>query len=99
MLYNGIAGKLSPEQFGQFFNSMFYMKLLEKVRKLWPLSDKYHADLYQGLMAKQMQVGPELPLTEDADEDRRKALANKDVTNDGKRDYTASGRKIVHFSD
>ena len=89
LLYNGIEGKLSPEQFGQFFNSMFYMKLLEKVRKLWPLSDKYHADLYQGLMAKQMQVGPELPLTEDADED-------KDVE---KRTHTASGRKIVHFSD
>ena len=68
---------------------MFYMKLLEKVRKLWPLSDKYHADLYQGLMAKQMQVGPELPLTEDADED-------KDTE---ERTHTASGRKIVHFSD
>ena len=89
LLYNGVAGKLSPEQFGQFFNSMFYMKLLEKVRKLWPLSDKYHADLYQGLMAKQMQVGPELPLTEDADED-------KDAE---ERTHTASGRKIVHFSD
>lgn len=89
LLYNGVVGKLSPEQFGQFFNSMFYMKLLEKVRKLWPLSDKYHADLYQGLMAKQMQVGPELPLTEDADED-------KDTE---ERTHTASGRKIVHFSD
>ena len=91
LVYNGIAGKISPEQFEQFFNSMFYMKLLEKVRKLWPLSDKYHADLYQGLMNKQMQVGPEMPLTEDTD----------DIKKDDKeeRTHTASGRKIVHFSD
>ena len=30
---------------------------------------------------------------------KRKDLANKDVTGDGKRDYTGSGRKIVSFSD
>ena len=30
---------------------------------------------------------------------KRKDLANKDTTGDGRRDYTGSGRKIVNFSD
>ena len=42
----------------------------------------------------------ELAHSRDVDQpNKRKDLANKDITGDGERDYSGSGRRIVHFSD
>lgn len=97
-VYNGTDGKLSPDQFEQFFESDFYAKMLNKLKELWPLSDKFHAELYNGLLEKEMKIADEQPIEEDAD-DKYPSMRNKDVTGDGKRDYSASGRKIMHFAD
>lgn len=88
--------KLSPDQMGQFFNSEFYAKLLQKLGKSWPLSDEFYGKLYEGLQNKEMKVYEE-PVVDEAHNDHE--LSNKDVTGDDVRDYTASGRKIVSFSD
>lgn len=91
--YNNQQFKLSPDQFGQFFNSNFYKKLMLKLKKSWPLTDKLYGNLYEGILNKEMLVNSQ-QLSEDDD-------SSKDsIKQDEKpRKYTASGRKIVHFSD
>lgn len=93
--YNGQHLKLSPDQFGQFFESGFYNKLQLALGKKWPLSDKLYGDLYQGVCNKEMKIFDDDPIVEDND----KEMSNKDVDGDGVRDYTPSGRRIVNFSD
>lgn len=95
--YNGIQSKLSPDQFGQFFKSQFYYMLQQKLQNTWPLSDKFYADLYTGICEKEMSIG-EIPAI-DEDNEVDKSMTNKDIDNDNKRDYTSSGRRIVHFGD
>ena len=92
VIYRNSHVKLSPEQMGQFFNTEFYSKLLNKLQKAWPLSDEFYGQLYEGLCNKEMKVYDEPIVDEDS-------MANKDVDGDDQRDYTASGRKIVSFSD
>lgn len=94
--YNNISYfKLSPDQFEQFFNSIFYDKLKNLLKAKWPLSDKFYFELYRGIQNKELCIYSDTNLTEDND----KSLSNKDVDNDGIRDYTPSGRKIVNFTD
>lgn len=97
--YNGQKCRLSPDQFGEFFETTFYQRLIQKLQSIWPLSDQYHAELFQGILEKEMKTfSDDVNIEEDADDkytDRR----NKDVDGDGKRDYSASGRKIMHFND
>lgn len=88
--------KLSPDQMGAFFQTSFYQQLLDKLQKSWPLTDKFYSELYEGLCAKEMKVFEEPRIDEVATD---KEMGNKDVTGDGIRDYTPSGRKIVNFSD
>ena len=87
--------KLSPDQMEMFFQSNFYTKLLNKFQKEWPLSDKFYNELYTGLCRKELKIYEE-PLVDEAND---KEFSNKDIDDDGMRDYTASGRKIITFSD
>ena len=95
---------LSPDTLAQFFNTRFYAKLTLALNKSWPLSDELYGSLYQGVLNKTVSVGREGTIGIDEDDNtktqqKNKSLAGKDVTGDGKPDYTASGRKIVKFSD
>ena len=94
--YNNQQLKLSPDQFGQFFNSNFYNLLLQKLKKEWPLSDELYGELYNNICNKEMLVRRE-PIIDEAHNDH--SMSNKDVTGDNIRDYSVSGRKIVKFSD
>lgn len=89
--YNNQQLKLSPDQFEQFFNSNFYNKLILKLKKLWPLSDKLYGNLYEGILNKEMLIDAQ-PLHEDD-----KNASHEQEKRQKK--YTASGRKIVNFSD
>ena len=88
---NGQVLRLSPEQMGQFFTSKFYSKLMAKLQKSWPLSDKLYGNLFEGIANKEMEININSTISED----------DKSTDSDDKDDrkYTASGRKIVHFSD
>lgn len=104
-------GKLSIEQLDEFFKTKFYAQLVDSLAKKWPTTDPTYAKLYQAVINcdssckildneygdvetfKQMDEG-------DVNQpNKQKHLANQDVNGDHKRDYTGSGRKIVHFSD
>lgn len=99
-LLNANYGKLSLEQFGQFFNSEFYQHLEKILEKKWPLSDELYGGLFAGVANRTMKVSLGEPMTEDSnDHSKREDLAGKDVDRDHEPDYTNSGRKIVHFSD
>lgn len=52
---------LSPEQFEQFFSTVFFKKLLATLRAFWPLKDPFHRNLYRSLCEKHI----EQELTED----------------------------------
>ena len=93
--YKNRICKLSPDQMEQFFNTQFYEKLLNKFYKEWPLTDRFYKKLYLGLLNKEMKIVDDITIEENND----KSLTNKDVDNDGVRDYTSSGRKIQHFHD
>lgn len=102
--YGGRTCKLSPEQMGQFFASDFYRRLLERVSKMWPTTDPQYEDLLRACVHKRMRVGfseEELQsgLQEVDQPGKRTDLANKDTTGDGRRDYTSTGRRILHFGD
>lgn len=80
--------------------------MLESLTNRWPVSDPTFGRLFGACLAKRMLVpaefGWEAPIDETDRVDqpnKRGDLANKDVTGDGKRDYTSTGRKIVDFSD
>lgn len=107
---NGTPGKLSPDQMGQFFKSNCYKTIVRGIQKKWPLSDPTYAKLFDAVTRNSIAVGPcdspmvdiistEWDLTEVDQARKRTDLANKDVTGDGERDYTGSGRKIIHFDD
>ena len=87
--------KLSPDQMGMFFKTSFYQNLLRKLSREWPLSDTFYRKLFAGLQQREMMVDS-FP---NIDEDNDHSMSNKDVDGDKKRDYTASGRKIVSFTD
>lgn len=102
---DGRVCKLSFEQFDQFFKSAFYKKLLDKLSETWPISDPMYSRLFDGLVQKRMKVGfseedlKDWELTENDMPNKRTDLANRDLTGDGVRDYTATGRKILTFGD
>lgn len=107
---NGKFGKLSPDQFEQFFKTGFFKNLVETLHKRWPDSDPFYAELLEGLDNKEMRIGMrdvdierfnecESRIDEVNQANKRKDLANQDTTGDGKRDYSGSGRKIIHFGD
>lgn len=96
--------KLSAEQMGQFFVSDFYRKMLESISKKWPMKDPMYKKLLKSCIHKKMRIG----FSEEEFKDniyevdqpgKRKDLANVDTTGDGKRDYTSTGRRILHFTD
>jgi hypothetical protein len=90
VIYNNTVGKLTPDQFGQFFNSEFYTKLLNRCKASWPLKDTLYNDLFNGLCKKSMATQySDDALIEDDDKETSKS----------EKTHTASGRKIVSFSD
>ena len=93
---NGQHVKLSPDQMGAFFQTEFYQRLLAKLGKNWPLSDKFYGKLFSGLAQKEMLIDPG-PQIQEAGNDH--SMSNKDVDGDSVRDYTPSGRRIISFSD
>lgn len=103
--YEGRICRLGPDQMQDFFMSEFYGRMITSLSKKWPLSDKTFGELFDAVTHKRMYIGGTYGLdeTEAVDEanmpNKRVALANKDVTGDGKRDYTSTGRKIESFSD
>ena len=84
-------GALSPNQFGQFFNTQFCNKLFAKLQKIWPLTDPYHADLYNAAIQKRHALGCPCTVDEAADD--------KEDEEKEKPKFTASGRKIMKFND
>ena len=60
------------------------------------MSDKLYGELFEGIANKEMAVGPVESIDEASND---KEMSNKDVNGDDRRDYTASGRRIVSFSD
>lgn len=102
--YEGKLCKLSAEQMGQFFSSEFYRKMLESISQKWPTTDPTYERLLKACIHKKMRIGfsgDELQdkLQEVDQPGKRTDLANKDLTGDGKRDYTSTGRRIVKFGD
>lgn len=103
-IYDGKYGKLSIEQFDQFFNTAFYKNLVEKIKNKWPLSDPYYKELFDNAIKMnvvQHMSDDDLGNLNEVDDQTevRKDKANQDTTGDGKRDYSGSGRKIITFSD
>lgn len=90
--YNGQIVKLSPDQMGQFFDSIFFAKLLKVLQDKWPLSDEYYNKLYSGIANKKMKIGHIVS-------DDSINVVEKDSEEEKENDTTPSGRKIVHFSD
>lgn len=107
---DGKFGKLSPEQMGQFFKTDFYKQMQYVLPEKWPLSDELYSNMYNAILRKRQRtcmtdddvetfnkfVGQ---LNEIDQAGKRVDLANKDLTGDGKRDYSGSGRKIITFGD
>ena len=92
--------KLSFDQMKQFFKSEFYRKLTVALSKKWPVSDPTFSRLMDGVVARRMRVGFEdagsTPNLAEVDmPGKRVDLANCDVTGDGERDYSSTGRKII----
>jgi hypothetical protein len=50
------SGRLSLAQFGQFFSSEFYMKLVKKIIACWPMSDKLYGELFLGVANKRVSI-------------------------------------------
>ena len=106
-IQNGHIAKLSPEQLDDFFSTQFYAKLVNSLAKKWPTTDPEYADLYKAVMScdcsteisKEEYSLSDSELNEVDQPEKDKSHANKDTDGDNKRDYTGSGRKIVHFSD
>lgn len=107
--YNGKIGVLGPDQMEQFFRSDFYRKMEASLAKKWPLSDKEFGEMFDAVKKRTMNVVfSESDLADEIDErqddqvnqpGKRTDLINKDITGDGMRDYTSTGRKILHFGD
>jgi len=102
--YDGQICKLSADQMEQFFKSEFYRKMLESLSKTWPAADPMYSGLLKACVHKKMRTGfseKELQgsLQEVDQPNKRVDLANKDITGDGVRDYTSTGRKIIKFGD
>lgn len=102
--YDGRLCKLGPDQMAQFFGSDFYRKLTESLERKWPLSDRQFGEMFEAVRAKKMKMDPEgfgAEELEEADDEqvfqpgKRVDLANKDLTGDGQRDYSSTGRKII----
>lgn len=100
---NGEKTKLGPVQMEQFFSSEFYRLMLNALSKKWPLSDPTFKEYFDACVQKKMLIGETKPedgmLNEIDQPHKRKDLANKDVTGDGKRDYSSTGRRIETFGD
>ena len=103
-LFNDKKCKLSAEQFGQFFSTDFYRKMLESLSKKWPTTDSMYRGLLKACVHKKMRIG----FSEEEFQDnilevdqphKNKKLANTDINKDGERDYTSTGRQILHFTD
>ena len=108
--YDGRICRLGPDQMQQFFKSEFYRKMQDSLAAQWPLSDPGFAEMFEAVKAKQMKVGgfdeeypaPKAGSVDEADgpqvnqPGKREDLANMDTTGDGKRDYSSTGRKIIH---
>lgn len=97
----GRPGKLGPDQMEKFFNSDFYRKMLVALSERWPLSDPLFRKYFDACVEKRVSVGPRArrEIEEVNQPGKRKDLANKDVTGDGVRDYSTTGRKIQTFGD
>ena len=104
---NGHIAKLTPEQLDDFFTTNFYARLVDALAKIWPTTDKMFAELYEAVMKcksstsiSEEEMLQNMKLNEVIDQPNKDVRkANKDVDDDGKRDYAGSGRKIVRFSD
>lgn len=92
--FEGRNLKLSLEQMGQFFTTNFYNKLVSKLQKSWPLTDKLYGNLFEGITNKEMEINPDPTISED-----ETTSSSSSSEKDEERKFTASGRKIVHFSD
>lgn len=108
-LHDGQLCKLGPDQMEQFCRSQFYEKMLSSLSRRWPLTDPTFGSMYEGVAKRRMLMGG-YDMQEGLDEadawsdkvnqaGKRKDLANKDLTGDGVRDYSSTGRKIISFGD
>lgn len=106
--YGGKVCALGPDQMEQFFGSGFYAKMVDSLRSKWPLTDPTFGRMFEAVLRKRMRVGffgDDAQAIEEDDREqvnqpgKRTDLINKDVTGDGERDYTSTGRKILHFGD
>lgn len=106
--YDGKVCTLGPDQMEQFFASSFYAKMVESLKRKWPMTDPTFGRMFEAVLRKRMRIGLSEQELGGLDEDdrgqvnqpgKRTDLANKDLTGDGIRDYTSTGRKIQKFGD
>lgn len=107
---DGRFGKLSDQQLDQFFQTQFYKKMVDAIQKKWPLSDPTYGRMFQAISDMDIDFAMsdeeleelnelESKLEEVDQTEKKPELANKDMSGDGKRDYSGTGRKIQNFSD
>lgn len=83
---NGMKIPLNEEHYKQFFNTDFYSRLKNAIKNAWPLTDKFYANLYNGMMHPKI-----IP-------NQNSAEANL-IEVDKDEDHASNGRKYVSFSD
>ncbi len=97
------SGRLSLAQFGQFFSSEFYMKLVKKIIACWPMSDKLYGELFLGVANKRVSITNQPAIAEDEENDKareqRKKDKEKEKEDKKEKRYSPSGRKIIKFGD
>lgn len=97
------SGRLSLAQFGQFFSSEFYMKLVKKIIACWPMSDKLYGELFLGVANKRVSITNQPAIAEDEENDKAREQRKKDKEKEKEekkeKRYSPSGRKIIKFGD
>ena len=99
---NDGAGKLSPDQMGEFFGTDFCRRVTDRVSEMWPESDPYFRDLLEAVRRKKINIEPVGTVTEDSNV-FRKGNIDKEKSREknaaGRQTRTRSGRKLISPSD
>ena len=95
------AGKLTPDQMGEFFRTDFSKKMDNRLSEIWPESDPFFKNLMDAVRIKKINYGP-CEIMVEGGEFRKGNISkekSKQKNASGEQIYTNSGRKIVSFSD
>lgn len=105
---NGNTGKISPEQYSDFFRTAFYRRLRDKLKSTWANTDPVFARLLGAIDNKKYKIdGWDRPgvNTNRVEEDSKFGTGKADIEKSreknaaGKQIRTRSGRKYINPSD